>query len=388
MMKKTVLAIALAAAGSMAYAADYQFDWQELPQIPAAKGEWKQLGLAGAVAGVDNDVLLVGGGANFPEIAQTATRGNVKGKVYWDNLYVLEKKGDDYQWLDKQFELPDAVAYAVTLQTPKGLMVIGGEGFKNGTNGTALKKRQTFSSTYFINWNDKSDKPEYTAGPELPVAMSYHTGALIGDTIYVASKDRFLSLDLNKLKAGWKEMPKWPGGNRQAAESAVVDGEFFLFSGRTKEDGKWIIYKDSFKFNPKTNKWSELKGLSEPMMAGAAYTTPGDDSILLLGGADGVRFLEQQKYESLRNSFKKGTDQWEKNNDIITWLFDHHNGFESRIMAYSPSKDSWTQAGWYPGEPVATFPPVVWGENIFVVSGEIRPGVRTPRVWRASVTTK
>ncbi len=58
-----------------------ELNWMELPQLPLVSGEWKQVGLAGQIAGVHNDVLIVAGGANFPVITKTATRGGPK--IYW-----------------------------------------------------------------------------------------------------------------------------------------------------------------------------------------------------------------------------------------------------------------------------------------------------------------
>ena len=41
-------------------------DWGELPDLPAAPGEVRNIGLAGPLAGLHNDALIVAGGANFP----------------------------------------------------------------------------------------------------------------------------------------------------------------------------------------------------------------------------------------------------------------------------------------------------------------------------------
>jgi len=48
--------------------------WDELPPVPASPGQLRQPGLAGPFVGAHGDVLLVGGGANFPEALQVRRR--------------------------------------------------------------------------------------------------------------------------------------------------------------------------------------------------------------------------------------------------------------------------------------------------------------------------
>ena len=45
------------------------FDWEPVAQLPDAADGVGHPGLAGAYAGVSNGVLLIAGGANFPETA-------------------------------------------------------------------------------------------------------------------------------------------------------------------------------------------------------------------------------------------------------------------------------------------------------------------------------
>ena len=41
--------------------------WESLDPLPAARGDDTQPGLAGPFAGVHNEVVIVAGGANFPD---------------------------------------------------------------------------------------------------------------------------------------------------------------------------------------------------------------------------------------------------------------------------------------------------------------------------------
>ncbi len=44
-----------------------KFIWDQLPELPPAAYQTNQPGLAGPFAGVHGNVLLIGGGANFPD---------------------------------------------------------------------------------------------------------------------------------------------------------------------------------------------------------------------------------------------------------------------------------------------------------------------------------
>jgi N-acetylneuraminic acid mutarotase len=57
-----------------------------------------------------------------------------------------------------------------------------------------------------------------------------------------------------------------------------------------------------------------------------------------------------------------------------------HPGFPKDVLVYDPKLDQWTR---WAGSEIsrATAPIVEWHHQPVVVSGEIRPGYRTPQVW-------
>ena len=61
-----------------------------------------------------------------------------------------------------------------------------------------------------------------------------------------------------------------------------------------------------------------------------------------------------------------------------------HPGFPRQTYAYHTITDTWVPMGENFGTHVTT-PAVGWGDEIFLVSGEIRPRVRTNKVWRIKV---
>jgi solute:Na+ symporter, SSS family len=62
-------------------------------------------------------------------------------------------------------------------------------------------------------------------------------------------------------------------------------------------------------------------------------------------------------------------------------LRDAHPGFFKRGLLYHAITDTWSDAGPIPSNQVTTIP-VRWDGDIVLASGEIRPRVRSPQIWR------
>src|SRR5690349_12208619 len=65
-----------------------QIKWKVAATIPPPPGANQQYGLAGTWAGINNDVLLIGGGANFPD-GMPWLGGK---KKYYSDVYAFRKK--------------------------------------------------------------------------------------------------------------------------------------------------------------------------------------------------------------------------------------------------------------------------------------------------------
>jgi hypothetical protein len=67
--------------------------------------------------------------------------------------------------------------------------------------------------------------------------------------------------------------------------------------------------------------------------------------------------------------------------DIVTWLYDHHTGFNRELLLYDTRTHAWRTLGDFPGPSQVTTPAAHLGPDLILVSGEVRPGIRTPAVW-------
>ena len=84
---------------------ELSLQWNVAAELPVAANGAKALGVAGAVAGVYKNKLIVAGGANFPA-AMPWLGGK---KKYEDALYVYAKKGKGIV-LQQRIKLPFAIA--------------------------------------------------------------------------------------------------------------------------------------------------------------------------------------------------------------------------------------------------------------------------------------
>ncbi|NED98304.1 galactose oxidase [Phytoactinopolyspora alkaliphila] len=373
-----------------------RISWTALPDVPSntdawtstlpiGEPHWKQVGLAAMVAGAHGDYLIAAGGANFPEVARTATRDNTLGKVYWAEAFVLKRTASGVEWLTHELRLPDAVAYAATVSTEDGVVVLGGEGFRGGANGNAQAALELFADAYVLRFDAASETLVREDLPDLPRPMSYAVAGVIDDVVYVAQGGDFYSLDLARPAEGWSVLPSWPGDARAVAVGAAQAGRFYLFSGRSQDEaGDWRFHRDAYAYHPARRRWDRISDLPWCVTAGLAHPV-GKHQMLVVGGdKDLDRWNLIEAHSALRRAAPPGSDEWHAHNDVVTWLFDHHTGFNTELLLYDVRKDSWQILGHFPGSPPATAPAVSWGDDLIIVSGEVGPGIRTPKVWKAS----
>lgn len=321
------------------------FDWEELAPIPDS------IGYAGSFAGTCKTGILMAGGANFPN---GGTPWNGGAKVWYDTIYFYDPAIDNWLVAGK---LPQPAGYGVTVSLPEGLLLIGGS-----------NQDGHLASVLLVNYENK--QLSFKAFPSLPVPLANSSGALVGNTVYVAgglispdsssASKLFLSLNLNNPAAGWKEESSWPGPSRMLAVASSDGSSFFLFSGTTLIDGKRQYLNDAYVFSPVTG-WNPLPDLPHPVVA-APSPAPfiKEQGFFIFGGDDGALAAQAATLKA------------------------NHPGFSQEVLNFQPADNSWLVAGSMPVQPPVTTSLVFWKETIVLPGGEIRPGFRTNKVLRAT----
>ena len=412
-MKQILVGMLLVLAG-VANARD-SLQWDELPPLPPALGDSIQPGLAGAFSGVHKDALIVAGGANFPDGLpwSTLADGTSPRKIYHKDIYVLTQKGGEYTWSVSDVTLPNGASYGISIPTDEGLLCIGGEWREYGPDG---ERRFTSDALFVIEHLGDGkikigDSYRGKTLPALPDALSSMAGAVLGDIVYIAGgsngkteTNAFLSLDLSQDRLAWHIEEPWPGAPRSHLTAAVAsDGFadcFYLFSGRYKDsEARWQFLTDTWKFDgshwtPCADVGTNLHNENAVCVMAATSIKVGANHIAVFGGASGTLFRRFEEtipaqVEQLRQHGKQAEADARAAERID--LYTSHPGFSRDILAYHTITDSWYRMGTVPESEIngltagshVTTQAVKWGNGWVIPSGEVRPGVRSPKVWSA-----
>lgn len=340
-----------------------QLSWSLFPELP------NDLGLGGPYAGNDHGVLIVAGGANFPDgLPWDDPPGE---KVWHDEVYVYDQSNESWlstSQLATPFRLPKRLAYGVSISTDDGLLLIGGE-----------EDGEPVADVLRLRWDAERQQMDLDELPSLPTPSSYLAGGMIGATVYIAASHRsqgadrldtnsFWALDLSREREElrWKSLPTWSGEPRIKAIAAVqaAGGDqkfFYLFGGENPAFDtagepaldRFEYFNDAYRFDPKDNTWKEVTGTGDyGAIAAAASMEVGQSHILVFSGADGegIELPPQERPP-----------------------------FPKHVLAYHTITDTWTVVGEMPQE-VVTTTAVRWNDQIIIPSGEVRPGIRTALV--------
>lgn len=325
-------------------------EWSELPVLPGGKG-W-----AGMYAGVSNNTLICMGGANFPD--KFPWEGGLK--KWYSDIYILR---DGKEWIKSEQKLAVPAGYGVAVSYQNKMIVAGGsnaDGHLIGVSGFEWDGEKLLTSDY----------------PALPVPLANMSGSLVGDVFVIAGgsseptgqplKKCFL-LDLKNPATGWSEVKAWPGPERIFPVCTVFDGHFYMFGGETtglnsKGEKYRAILLDGYRLSLHRTKnswavaWEKLAPMPRGMSAGGTVLPVlRNDRFLFWGGVDAVTALHKNPAT--------------------------HPGIIDNLLYYFPKTDSWEYIGKQTNIPSrVTLPVVFWKERWVYVSGEIKPGIRTPTV--------
>ena len=336
---------------------------ESIPPLPGGEG------LAGSVAGMDGSLLVVAGGANFPDQPRWETD-----KAWHDRVFSIDLTSIEDGWRESEQRLARPLAYGVSLTHPEyGIISIGGADAER-------HHRDAFLLSIDPTTREVTESPL----PDLPISLAYAAGALDGSVVHVFGGQetpdsteaslRTFTLDLAEKEPAWRELDPLPAAGRILPVAATHRGDLLIFSGASlapDDAGKprRTYLTDAWRHNPRTG-WRALQDLPRPAVAAPSPALPvGHDFLLIIGGSDG----------SL--------------DDQVDALKDDHPGFPGDLLAYHPITDRWTTRGAFPREdgtsmlPPVTVPvvPIVGTGTDFdgrhlLASGEIRPRVRSPRM--------
>ena len=344
------------------------FQWTVAANIPAEEGQAKSIGYAGPVAGTHNGVLLIGGGANFPD--KMPWLGGAK--KYHDELWV-------YNPVNKKFDLfrlPHNLAYSANVSTSKGVVSMGGE------NETGI-----LTDVLLTKWGE--GKAIVTKLPSLPIALTNASATFVDDDVFVAGGEtketvsaKFFKLNLNDIANGWQPLQDLPQPTSHAvllAQGKGSDKNIYLLGGRKKtSSGISDLYATTFEYNIEKNLWAQKKSLPYALCAGTGAAW-GEEYLVLFGGDKGETFHKAETLIAKMNEEKDPAIKEQLNQQKIH-IQSTHPGFSKEVLWYNIKNDEWKINGSIPFDVPVTTTAVTIGDKILIPSGEIKAGVRSPKI--------
>lgn len=352
----------------------------DLPSLPAQEEGANSLGYAGMMGGVHNEVIIAAGGANFPE----ALPWKGGKKVYSNDIYLFKED----KWNLSNKKLPFPIAYGASVSTPVGALIIGGE---NGD--------KTIDKVHLLKYISSSNDVEIIEYPSLPEPLAY-TGAVVEeDYVYIVggknsdeSTNAFYRMNLTARKK-WEKLADFPGSPRAVHTIAVQETKdsrkIFVIGGRNQTAGKKSKpLTDFLSYDLKKGIWKNegeilIQGNPRVLM-GPSSESMGSMHIMIYGGSDEILFNELENI-----SLQLGQEQ---NDSLISKLttrrdeiLNAHQGFSKEILGYNSITSKWFVYDSIQTQIPVTALTIIDNDDFYIVSGEISPGIRTPKVQKFKI---
>ncbi len=341
--------------------AQYNIGLHLMRGFPAMESGYEK-GVSACFAGAIGRQLVMAGGCNFPDIP-AADGGK---KRYYKGIYAAKiGQGDSLEWRHIG-DLPVKSAYGVAITWKKSIICIGGNNASEALNAVVQIKI-------------RKGEAVVTRLPSLPCALDNMTGSVVGNCIYVAGGNRngiavntVLCLNLEDIAGGWHEIVAFPGSARvQPVSGGFKKSVFKMWGGfapRTANKAATLSMNGVALAVGKAL-WYDLPapvGMNneEIFLGGAASVMLSDDRMLAIGGVNSLVFLRalnEQQTDYLRHDA-----EWYK--------------FNPHILLYEDEK--WHVIGTNNVMARAGSSLVRVRDTIYIIGGELMPGVRTPTVYR------
>lgn len=364
------------------------------PDLPNA-GRTSASGISAPFAGISNGQLLVAGGCNFP--GKPAAEGGAK--QYYSEIYALDITGQTPGEWQVTGQLSKPLAYGASVTTPRGIIWIGGNNDKEGSKEVLL-----------VNWQAEEGKLSISKLPELPEAMDNFAAVYVDGKIYVAGGNQqqkpsnaLYSLKLTESGNGeWTRLPDFPGPPRiqpaLAAQQSQDGTRLYLAGGFRPVSGRQeaIVATDMLSYHPEKKEWRQESVLpfsaegSPNTVTGGCAVSFGDSSILLMGGVNYARFrdalnrpLEIEQAKTAGNTSLQDSLQKEARNYLlhpVEWY-----KFNTTLLQYNTFTRQWDLLEENEKLARAGAGIAINGDEIILINGELKPGIRTPEVNRFKI---
>lgn len=308
-------------------------------------------GVSACFAGVSKNHLLMAGGCNFP----TVPAANGGSKRYYQGIYAARITNTPVLIWQKVGHLPVPCAYGVSIPLKDGLLCLGG-------NNDAGSLTQAFVIRL------KHGRAQLKPLPALPVAMDNFTGSSDGNAVVVYDGEHLFRLDLRHPRKGWEALPIAAGAKLSQPVGGFVDGVYHVWGGFTAKtahhdatlrlDGRRFGHAESVVPPPTDDRGEPL------FLGGGAAISLSKNLLLAVGGVNKDVFLNALNHP--QPGYLSQPISYYRFNPVVS-LYDG-----KRWMRLGSSQVT-ARAG-------AAL--VNHHGQVYLIGGELKPGIRTPDIYR------
>ena len=320
-----------------------QILWQSVGTLSPTQGQTENIGVAGMLSGNYNGYIIAGGGANFPNGGPAV--GGPK-KTYSD-VYVFKASKDGLTEVDHQ-QMPFEIAYGMSVTTPDGVYYIGGSTDEVGA------KTITRLTT------DNKGKLKIEKVGELPFKIQNGVAGYANDALYIGL------------------------GNQNGKSSA----DFYKFDLKSKEITKLASFTGDLREQSVSqilnNKWDKVANVEVDNKAISVYggnsIKLNEDEMLVIGG------FNKEVYDWAVSNLGSLKDQ-----ELADFKAKYFGAdvadfkWNNQILVYNAKTNTWRSIGQIPFNAPCGEGLVYSGDNIISINGEVKPGVRSNRIYQGFI---
>ena len=347
-----------------------------------------QKGVSAAYAALIDDNLLVAGGCNFPD--KLGFEGGKK--VFYDEILLFNKTQNQWQTIGK---LPEAAAYGVSVAIPDGYLWIGGQ--------TAT---HSLATCYKVQYT-KEKGLTFTDFPALPEPLDNFAGTSIGSKVFVAggnasgkasNKVFYINTATDKE---WKQLPDFPGDARVQPVLAAIEKDndtlLYVLGGffggdatKTPAMGEKVLA-----FSLKQQQWHEVALQENPnkeifSLTGATALAIDNRYIACFGGVNHSLFINTitDLYHLGKDTSLTDEQRKQKNYDYMSHYMTQpiaYYKFNQECYLFDTHTKQWLVLNTQPDFARAGATLVGTPSEFYLIQGELKPGVRSPKTYKLKI---
>lgn len=220
------------------------------------------------------------------------------------------------------------------------------------------------------------------AWPDSPLALTEGVGVRVGHMVFAglgSAGQAWFGLDVTAAAPTWQPRAGFPFAARKGAVAAAANGRVYVFGGCGRSTQAQCLRQfDSIAcYDPQADCWTELPARLPVGMVGASAAAIGA-FIYIFGGYNQPQFDRFfQEYESAPPELRATIFHafMDRKAEAFAW--------NDRVWEFDTLEHRWRDLGNAPHAPNCGSGIIVDGVDIWLASGEIKPGLRTPGVKQA-----